>query len=188
MIAHVARGVLVLDQPFVPTCSTVDEPMQERGAWSRDAAGFVAVILRVMVLEHRLDLFKGLPAHRRGVLIIDPAFPLMDGQPLLRGGMGRRFLAHLPGAAVHKCSRIGGILERGENRGDGWLFPDQLAMHVTARDGSRVVIEKAEDLARRVALQKGGEEQFEAALNFQIGILLDPLEFIAPEAHGQLQG
>lgn len=94
--------------------------------------------------------------------------------------MGRGRLANLPGATLHQRPSIGRILQGGDHGGNGRFFPDQLAMHVAARDGSLMVIEKAQDLARRLALQKGREDQCDAVLDFQIGIFLDPMECIAP--------
>src|SRR5262249_50693481 len=61
-----------------------------------ECPGLVAIILRIVVLEHGLNLLVGLPGNIRRILVVDPNPPLLPRQFLLRGLAWSRASAHRP--------------------------------------------------------------------------------------------
>src|SRR6266403_4316393 len=85
VVTDVAGTVLILHHHLVAAFAAVDQPVQERFARARDAPGFVAIILGIVVLEHGLNLDKGLPADVGWVHIVDADTPLLQGEACDRG-------------------------------------------------------------------------------------------------------
>src|SRR5262249_34662870 len=88
VVTEVLGAPFVLDHHLVATRATIDEAMQERFAGARNPTGFVAIILRMVVAQHDLDLFERGPTDVGGILVRDTHTPLLHGEAL--GGRASR--------------------------------------------------------------------------------------------------
>ena len=91
VVTDVAGAPLILHHHLVAAFPAVDEPVQQGFARTRDATGFVPVILGVIVFEHRLNLEIRLPTDIGRVDVRDADAPLLLGETGERG-------AHLDGS------------------------------------------------------------------------------------------
>src|SRR6267378_1051956 len=90
---------LRLHDHLVAAFPAVDEPMQQRFPRTRDATGFVPVILGVMLFEHRLNLEIRLPTDVGRVDVRDADTPLLLGETGDRGAHLARLASQRAGAA-----------------------------------------------------------------------------------------
>jgi len=79
VVTEVAGAALLLHHHLVAAFPAVDQPVQQGFARSWDAPGFVPIILRVIVCEHRLHLEICLPTAVGRVDVRDADAPLLLG-------------------------------------------------------------------------------------------------------------
>src|SRR5262245_24125274 len=123
--------------------------MQERGSWSWNPAGLVAIVLGIVVQQHGLNAFKGFPGDVSWVDIIDADSPLLDGKPDLLGTKGSRVSGKAAGASVDKGSRVGRIFEDLQDDRHGRLFPNDSSKAISSRQQEVLSIEKPQHQAFR---------------------------------------
>src|SRR5260221_7736454 len=156
--------------------------MQQRGSWSWNPSGVVAIVLGIVVQQHGLNAFKGFPGDVSWVDIINADSPLLDGKPNLLGTKGSRVSGKAASAPVDKGSCVGRILEDLQDDRHGRLFPDDISKAISSRQQEVLSIEKPQHLAGRTQPQKGGKNQVQAILNFLMGIFVDPVKAIAHQS------
>ena len=123
----------------------VDEAVQEGFARARDPAGFVPVILGVIVFEHGLNLEIRLPTDGRWVDVRDADAPLLLGQTGDGGACLSRLSSQRAATAIGERPRIGRMLENGEHGGHTRSLPHQIAEAVTAGQQQVVGVEHFDD-------------------------------------------
>ena len=76
VIADVAGAGLVLHDHLMTALATIDETVQQGGARAGNAAGLVAVVLRMVVAQHVLDLLERLPGDVGRIPVVHDDPPL----------------------------------------------------------------------------------------------------------------
>src|SRR6266699_153985 len=135
-IAEIAGAMLVLDHHFVPTRSTVDDPMQERCPITRHPTRFVAIIGCVVVGKHILDVFKRFPRNVSGVDIIDANLPLCHRQANFLRVRGGGIFAYGASFSIDKGSGVGRIFQDLQDGSNGGLLPDDITKPIGSNKAS----------------------------------------------------
>ena len=147
----------------------------------------IAVVFAVVVADHALDSLKSVPADIGRILVAEADLPLGHGQRLLdtSSGIGPRDAS---GPAVDEGTRVGGVLEDGQDGRDGRPPPDQIAEAVAPGQQQVAAIEELHDPTRRLDLEEGGEDQLEPALDLLVGMFDHPPQRVADQPDRQGQG
>src|SRR5688572_8462812 len=125
---------------------TGDHAMEKSFARTRHAPSPVAIVLRVILLEHSLNAFVGLPTDIGRVFILHADFPLLLWQQLLLGLMRSRAASDGAGASIGKGSGIGGMFQDRDNRRDRRLSPHDVAKAIAPWHLQVVSVEGAQNL------------------------------------------
>src|SRR5689334_123888 len=187
IIADVTRPGFVLHHHLVPALAAIDEAVEQGGARAGYAAGLVAVVLCVVVAQHRLDLVKRFPGDVGRILVLHDKPPLLARPRLLHGpGSGQR-RPRCPGAAVDGRAAICRVLQHGDDGGNGWRLPPDAAVAVPSRQGQAAALEGAQGPGRRLLFQEGGEDERHPGLHLLVRILGHDPRGIAHQTGGQDQ-
>ena len=115
IIADVAGAGLVLHHHLMAALAAINDAVEQGGARAGNAPGLVAVILRVVVAQHRLDPVECLPGDVGRILVLHDEPPLLARPRLLQGaGSGQR-RPRCPGAAVDERAGIRRVLQHGDD-------------------------------------------------------------------------
>ena len=161
--------------------------MQQGLARARDATRLVAVVFRVVVLEHGLDALERFPGDVRRVDVVDADLPLVDGQALQFLVCRRRPDRRGTRAAVDERPRVGRVLQDLQDGGDRRLLPDHVAETIAAGQQEVVLIKVVQDPGRRAHLQESGEDQGQAVLHLPVRVFDHAAEGIAYQPHRERQ-
>jgi hypothetical protein len=77
IVAQVPWARFILPPHLVATLTTVYDAMQKRFPRTRDPSGAMAIVLRIVIFEHGLNLRIGVPADIGGVFLLDADFPFL---------------------------------------------------------------------------------------------------------------
>src|SRR6516162_10098950 len=130
-IAEVLCAAFVLHHHLVTAIAAVDKAMEQSLSRAWDTAGFVAVILAVIVADHELNSLIRCPVDVGGIDVPDVDTPLGFRQRLLN----RRLTwagPNCPGPTVGERPCIGWILQDRAHGGNSRPTPDDIAERVTS--------------------------------------------------------
>ncbi len=156
VVADITWGLFVLNHHLVTAFTTIDHTVQQCLTTSGYAAGLIAIIGGVVLLNQGHYLFKGLPTDVGWVFILDYDLPLVYPKP---------FLSHFavwttnsPSPTIDKGSGVCWILENLKNSCYCWFLPNHIAEPVVAWKPQFILAEKAKDLGCRLQFLEHGED------------------------------
>ena len=144
--------------------------MQQGGAFTRHATGFVAVVLGIVVQKPRLDLFERFPGDVSRVHPIHANLPFVQREVHLLGTRGSGIASKRAGPSVDKGSGVGRVFEHLQKSCNGGFLPDEIPKAVTTRQAQLMRVEELQDQAFRAQAQKGAKDEVQAILHLPVGI------------------
>src|SRR5262249_9620482 len=142
----------VLHDHFVSALPAIDDAVQERLAFTWHAAGFVTVVLGIIVTQHGLDFLKNFPVHIGRILVFHDDSPLLARQ-LLRKGLCTWSATYGAAAAVDEGAGVGGVLEHLKNGSDRGRAPARLTEAAAAGKSQVIAVEVGQYLGGGTSLQ-----------------------------------
>ena len=168
--------------------ATIDETVQQGGAGAGNAAGLVAVVLRVVVAQHVLDLVECLPGDVGRILVLHDEPPFLARPRLLQGTRSGQRRPRGEPAPIDERSGVGRVLQDGDDGRHRRRAPPDRAVTVAAGQHQRVIQQGTQGLPGGTLVQEGREHQRDSVLHFLVRVLGHHARRVALQTGGQRQG